>query len=486
MAPNVNTRTNFRPRPLDVQRKLTIVRNRSELDARDEGDGQGGDQATVLTGDDTRPAGKGAAHHPESGAPVQQSKNPDAEAQAAVAAATHADHGAAGKVVEIPVPAIRQVPTYEGDYKPTFRPPRTYLRRRGVGGFRSEIYINYDLDAQDVEWLDKFNAGQNRLAPDKMEAMMFRLEMLNKRMTEDALLMAGASLTERQSHQACAITSHLTDDIAIGALVEAMGLRPVVCRQVVKYWRQKRSKFGKPFIRELQAPTNPQDPNPMHCFRAREKAHRPQTRRRRENDVRSFEKLREMRDNMAQALAILEQVVKREHLKRELVRVDMGFKSYQMALSMHNRDQHAQIERNFQAQLGNRQREAFGEPDRASLVPPPPVPRNLVSRDAIRRVIAARVSREGALRSVAAAGPPPTEPDPTAAFLLEQLPEAHVEKALEGLPEGVPRRAVRARVGRGGRIVLDRCNPLRPDLPFESMGADGPMMMGLSAVNNGG
>jgi enhancer of polycomb-like protein len=55
------------------------------------------------------------------------------------------------------------------------------------------------------------------------------------------------------------------------------------------------------------------------CRRPRERIHRPQTRRRRENNVDSLDKLRMIRENVLKALDIFECLVKRERKKRDLV-----------------------------------------------------------------------------------------------------------------------------------------------------------------------
>ena len=49
--------------------------------------------------------------------------------------------------------------------------------------------------------------------------------------------------------------------------------------------------------------------------RAREKVHRPQTRRRRENNEDSLDKMQQMRKNIRKAVEIMEHLVRREHKK---------------------------------------------------------------------------------------------------------------------------------------------------------------------------
>ena len=56
----------------------------------------------------------------------------------------------------------------------------------------------------------------------------------------------------------------------------------------------------------MQAPTPDSDNNPYHVFRQRAKPNKPQTRRRRETQEESLEKLRSIHDNLSQALSIAE------------------------------------------------------------------------------------------------------------------------------------------------------------------------------------
>lgn len=68
----------------------------------------------------------------------------------------------------------------------------------------------------------------------------------------------------------------------------------------------------------VQAPTPDSDNNPYHVFRQRAKPNKLQTRRRRETQEESLEKLRSIRDNLAHALAIAEMVREREAKKTRL------------------------------------------------------------------------------------------------------------------------------------------------------------------------
>jgi hypothetical protein len=62
----------------------------------------------------------------------------------------------------------------------------------------------------------------------------------------------------------------------------------------------------------------------MFC-RTREKINRPQTRRRRDNSEELLDKMRLLKDNLAAARSIMDEVVRRERRKRDLaVRHDAG------------------------------------------------------------------------------------------------------------------------------------------------------------------
>ena len=67
---------------------------------------------------------------------------------------------------------------------------------------------------------------------------------------------------------------------------------------VYDYWAKKRAMRGKPLLRKLQQPPTAADPNPFTVFRQREGKTRPQTRRRRENDEASLQRMQELRESM--------------------------------------------------------------------------------------------------------------------------------------------------------------------------------------------
>ncbi|KAF9613731.1 hypothetical protein IFM89_010173 [Coptis chinensis] len=98
------------------------------------------------------------------------------------------------------------------------------------------------------------------------------------------------------------------------------------------YWRDKRERWQKPILRRLQPPPPVNDTNPYNVFCPREKVHRLHTRRmqRRENNVLSFDRLRQIRCNLDQTKTVIEALIKREEKKRELLESEVSILWVQM------------------------------------------------------------------------------------------------------------------------------------------------------------
>lgn len=151
-----------------------------------------------------------------------------------------------------------------------------------------------------------------------LERLLWRLELLNADATDGALSGAGALAAERASAAAAATVDHLPKRDAVAALSQASGLRPGIIARVYDHWRRKRSRRGRPLLRRLAAPTPAADTNPFHVFRPRERANRPQTRRRREGGDDGRERLLALSANLRKASELLELVARREARKRAL------------------------------------------------------------------------------------------------------------------------------------------------------------------------
>ncbi|XP_027353165.1 uncharacterized protein LOC113863699 isoform X2 [Abrus precatorius] len=286
------TRLSFRPRPLDIHKKLPIVKSIKDFD------------------DDETPTSTRNSQLLRVAPEVDNEVHPVPN--------TPNKKGAS----EIPIPQFVVVDTYERDYSCTFSQPNSYLRARGA---RTEIgeFVEYDLDNEDEDWLLEFNKERNILTPEMFESLIFKLEVLDHKARERA-----GVLTPTLGSP---IPVLLRLDAAIEAL-QAQSIKYSVIQPGYDYWKEKRERWQKPILRRLQPPPPANDTNPYNVFRPREKAHRLHTRRmqRRENNVQSFEKLRQVRRNLEQAKSLLQALIKREEKKRKVMDSEVTLQRMQM------------------------------------------------------------------------------------------------------------------------------------------------------------
>ncbi|URD90077.1 Sodium hydrogen exchanger [Musa troglodytarum] len=249
------SRLSFRPRPLDIHKKLPIVKSVKEFDD----DEASAAAASTRNSHLLRVATENEVHQTPSKASSQ----------------------------EIPTPQFSVVDTYERDYTPTFTQTASYIRGRGAWAEIGE-FVEYDLDNEDADWLEEFNYEGKTLTPEKFETILFKLEVMDHKARERA-----------------------------GVITPTFG-SPI------------------PVLLQLDAAEEPPPPvndtNPYNVFRPREKAHRLHTRRmqRRENNVQSFEKLRQVRRNLDQAKRVLDSLIQREEKKRDIIECEVKIQRIQM------------------------------------------------------------------------------------------------------------------------------------------------------------
>jgi enhancer of polycomb-like protein len=141
----------------------------------------------------------------------------------------------------------------------------------------------------------------------------------------------GQVISYQEKVDALGVVTNLPKDKALELLQEISG-KQAILTAVYEYWTDRRQRLKKPLLRRLQPPPAPNDSNPFNVFRPREKISRPQTRRRRENDVTSDDKLRQLRKSLDISIGVLELVVKREKRKSELLTVEQELQKLQIKL----------------------------------------------------------------------------------------------------------------------------------------------------------
>ncbi|KAL0364935.1 UNVERIFIED_CONTAM: hypothetical protein Sangu_0591100 [Sesamum angustifolium] len=380
---------------------------------------------------------------------------------------------------EIPTPQFVVVDTYERDYSPTFTQPTSYLRARGA---RAEIgeFVEYDLDNEDEDWLQEFNKERKTLAAEKFETIIFKLEVLDHKARERAGVITPALGSP--------IPVLLTFDAAVEAL-QALSIKYGVFQSIYNYWKEK-GNFTKTKcklkilssyrdlkasgatifenlrhhgIAQMVAKTYPSTFAALSTNRIQCKG---------ENNVQSFEKLRQVRRNLDQAKTIVEALIKREAKKRELLESEITLQRIQMNYKHETQLLEESLALSglpsFPSKLGSSE-EDFDSDDVASSRPhrQPPVVQHPPFTESKRVMVpAGNVKRETRRRV------PYTwlhKLDPTEPVLLFTKPLLADKLAASGIippldpstPKGTsPRSFIRGRIGRGGRIVFDRWNPL--------------------------
>ncbi|KAL1324980.1 hypothetical protein HN51_035083 [Arachis hypogaea] len=428
------TRLSFRPRPLDIHKKLPIVKSVKDFE------------------DDEAPTSTRNSQLLRIATEVEHEVHPVPSRRVAS---------------EIPTPQFVVVDTYERDYSCTFAQPNSYLRARGA---RAEIgeFVEYDLDNEDEDWLFEFNKEKKILMPEMFEALLFKLEVLDHKARERAGVITPT------------LGSPIPVLLRLDGAIEALQAQSkyTVIESVYDYWKEKRERWQKPILRRLQPPPPSNDTNPYNVFRPREKAHRFHTRRmqRRENNVQSFEKLRQVRRNLEQAKSLVQAVIKREEKKREVMDNEVMLQRIQMKYKHETKFLEDSLALSRLTPYSSKfvsSEEEFFESDNMMTSHPhsrPSVVQIHPSYDANPAMLPAAFSKQEFRRQHVPQGwPQKLDPlEPVLLFTKPLLPDklhmAGIVPPSDTLRDnnGVPTRAYKfhGRIGRGGRIIFDRWNPL--------------------------
>lgn len=391
-------------------------------------------------------------------------------------------------VSEIPIPEILPVASYETDYPTNFKQPEYYLRSKLTCGLvqgETTGYVEYDLDNEDEDWLDNYNDGADVLSAEKFEEMLWKLELAcseaNERIMKANTAMAAARgqvISYQEKVDALGVVTNLPKDKALELLQEISG-KQAILTAVYEYWVDKRKRFKKPILRRLQPPPAPNDPNPFNVFRPREKISRPQTRRRRENDVTSYDKLRQVRKSLDISIGVLELVLKRERRKNEMIAVEHEIQRLQIKLRHEPKASIEAIEQKFMEVDKKRAKAETPEnPPNKNIVlaggavelVKKPDGQYVVLGDDMGDIAGRKRRRELGLAAIGGYPPrprvsipvlpylpPPAIPD--IEMLFTKTPSTLATRRFL-LPLGVDLKQCRPRYGRSGRIVFDRKDPI--------------------------
>ncbi|KAJ1655080.1 Enhancer of polycomb-like protein 1 [Dispira simplex] len=273
----------FRSRKIDFKRPLPVYRA-SELPTLDEAAALQRTAPMVETG-------------------VEKEEEEEHHLQAAISAAQAALTGQSKKASELYIPtpdASRFVVNYEKIYRKTFARPSTYVRFSTP--VEESIGCPYCMDEEDTEWLVAFNKSRKasqKIPEDVFETIMWQYETLTRDMV----------FTEPDSVPSFADLDQLAQSKVSPFHSQA--------KLLYYYWRNKRInneyQLLMPTLR-FEVPGRNNDTDPYVCFRRREVKPLRKTRR---TDAHSLEKLRRLLSELETARSLLEMVGRREKMRKE-------------------------------------------------------------------------------------------------------------------------------------------------------------------------
>jgi len=297
--PNPGTPTTIQQRPLDPYRALPIVRDVSRdiihvtaaaISARAEyvpvgGVGSGGTDLNVMITDlvdgDLRSQMLGDGRNAPPGTNGGSKKR------------------RRGKQ-DIPTPLIGIVDTYEQDAPATYVLPTSFVRHRRWSQ-ENLSRIEYNLDAEDEAWLRSHPSYNIELEGESRPQLTFRLL---ERMID---------LLERDTGFDMVVTLEQAERLFARRLNFAK--RPSVVSDVYDHWIQKRCRLKRPLLRRFWPVTACNDTNPHLVFRPREKE-KYKLRKKRQNDLDALHKLRRLKKDFTRLKTMCNFVSHRETLQK--------------------------------------------------------------------------------------------------------------------------------------------------------------------------
>eukprot|EP00277_Geminigera_cryophila_P046631 CAMPEP_0173086122 /NCGR_PEP_ID=MMETSP1102-20130122/22454_1 /TAXON_ID=49646 /ORGANISM="Geminigera sp., Strain Caron Lab Isolate" /LENGTH=506 /DNA_ID=CAMNT_0013966381 /DNA_START=561 /DNA_END=2077 /DNA_ORIENTATION=+ len=199
------------------------------------------------------------------------------------------------KKANIPVPPIVTIDDYDRFVAKDFTRPVQYQKHKIWSDKELDELLEYEMDDEDLDWLsNKLPELKVQIKEDKFEQIIDRLEKESQKQGK------------------------MCDQSALESYKLGGGKQVTA---VYEYWSRKRSKLGKPLIRRMQPPTPLSDPSPHNTFRPREKEEK-KSRRTRKNDKDAHKKLKALQADLKRAKEILERVHWREKIKKAILKVE--------------------------------------------------------------------------------------------------------------------------------------------------------------------
>lgn len=233
--------------------------------------------------------------------------------------------------LDIPVPHINTVETYERDVPAIYNVPLSFVRYHRPTTDEWNQNIEYVSDVEDENWLKsntKFGDACQAAALSAACETPARRPQLPLRLFERML-----DLLEKATGLETIVTSHKADLLIHADIPQFRSMFPPKSRpgivtakhvitDVYTYWLQKRSKLKRPLLRRFWPVVSSDDTNPHLVFRPREKE-KYKLRKKRQNDMDSYRKMKQLRIDFDNLRANLELTSRREVLNCQHVQLQV-------------------------------------------------------------------------------------------------------------------------------------------------------------------
>ncbi|KAF9938634.1 Enhancer of polycomb-like protein 1 [Modicella reniformis] len=377
---------------------------------------------------------------PQTETGVDKEEESEHHLQAAISASNLSTSTGEEKSLYIPTPdASRKIENYHDYYSRLFTEPSTLIRFSST--VEDCIGCPYNMDDEDENWLKELNekraAGEEKLDDDHFELIMWQFEKI----TNERVPYLQLDTTQIPPFEDLKSTFTGPQLLALKNIASS----------VYPWWQDRRTnRTGKvitPQLKYEEVLRNEADP--YVCFRRRESKPIRKTRR---TDQQSIEKLRKLRMEMESARSLLEMVSRREKVRKEsLVLEHMIFdqrckvREYRRNLGIKDDDEDLQHQKKKIRKIGETSatiRIPLNFKDRESL---------LSSQDDTRKDRSGLASIESELAKR-------REDDVGWEDLTDQFPVPYAQQCFKIVPQQRNGKYIsfRKRVGRGGRIHIDR------------------------------
>lgn len=404
---------------------------------------------------------------------------------------------------------------------PDYDTPLAYVRHHKPSHQELRDTLEYVIDAEDEAWLHN-NSKFGGSIPTREKDV----DTEEKKSDEETMKMAADAprtiplplsfmeimmdIMEKVTGFEIIITLDQAEHLIVHKLPQLLHMYPrkgkaqvVTLRQVLydiyQYWVSKRSKLKRPLLRRFWPVTSTDDTNPHLVFRPREKE-KYKLRKKRQNDMDAYRKMQQLKQDFAQVRLLLLLVKQREELNRSLVLLQKewfeqklydavdtsGLARISRDLDRQSLNELMQVEKHFEIQeagaagwrgrtkRGRRGNSQAGSRTASRSTTPVAHERGGMFGSAsslLRGAAAAGLGAETTKMPVVVAGHNNGEPAPN---FLQPLPTResyatswagtapYITTIVDGRPMPTFRFRHRPRVGRGGRICIDRI-PMETD-----------------------